>query len=268
MGYERGLYMNDNLNKEIFNKEKEIDLKDMFYYICKRWRGLLIGAVVAAMLLIAYKISSIIELSAALSIVKKLAKYIIIGMVAGVIVMCIIYAILYIISGKIKSEEEFRTNCRLNVLGVLPIRKKGKKIKGLDKLIGRMFGIDRRIEDFEELTERLAEDVKAVLSVGSDGKDSAKTAPCIAVVSTDSDETSSEIVDLIGSKIDAEANLIAAGNILKNAESVRAVMKSDRVLLVERIAASSYRLVKEEYEKLAVWEKPLIGVVFLDGDVR
>ena len=127
MGYERGLYMNDNLNKEIFNKEKEIDLKDMFYYICKRWRGLLIGAAVTAMLLIAYKISSIIELSAALSIVKKLAKYIIIGMVVGVIVMCIIYAILYIISGKIKSEEEFKTNCRLNVLGVLPIRKRVKK---------------------------------------------------------------------------------------------------------------------------------------------
>lgn len=259
--------MNDNLNKEIFGKEKEIDLKYLCFYVCKRWRGIIIGAVIVAMLLIAYKIPSVIELSATLSILKKLAKYIIIGIVVGVVVMCIIYAILYIISGKIKSEDEFKINCRLSVLGVLP-RKNGKKLNGLDKLIGRIFGVDRRIEDFEELTERLAEDMKAVLSVGNAEENHAQTAPCIAVVSTDSNEAPSEIVDLIGSKIDAEANLIAAGNILKNAESVRAVMKSDMVLLVERIAASSYRLVKEEYEKLVVWEKPLMGVVFLDGDVR
>ncbi|MCM1308218.1 MAG: hypothetical protein NC223_06435 [Butyrivibrio sp.] len=259
--------MDDNLNKEIFGKEKETDLKDMCYYICKKWRGILIGAVIAAVLLTVYKIPSIIELKAILNIIQKIAKYIIIGLVVGVVFMCITYIVSYIASGKVKSENEFKANCRLNIIGVLP-KKIGKKLNGIDKLVRRMFGTDRRINDFEELAERLAEDMKAVISVKSAGKVYAESVPCIAVVSTESDETATEVVNLIGSEINSEANIIVAGNILKNAESVRIVMKSDMVLAAERIGASRYRSIEEEYRKLDVWEKTLVGIVFLDGDAR
>ncbi|MBD5156498.1 MAG: hypothetical protein HDT13_02540 [Butyrivibrio sp.] len=259
--------MNDNSDKEIFGKEKEIDLKDMCFYIFKKWRGLLIGAVVAAVLLTAYKIPSIIELRAVLSILQKIVKYIAIGIVIGIIIMFIVYVISYIINGKIKSEDEFKLNCRLNILGVLP-KKNGKKLNGIDRLVRRMFGIDRCSEEFQNLAVRLAVDMKAVLSAKSSENDSEKATLSISVVSTEPVETATEIVELLCSKINAEAHLTIAGNVLKSAESIRVVMDSDIVLLVERIASSRYRLVEETCEKLAVWGKPLLGIVFLDGEVR
>lgn len=258
--------MNDNMNNNVL-EEKEINLMDMLFYICKRWRGLLLSALVVMVLIILVKVPAFLELKSAVTILKQIIIYAVIGVLIGLIFTFIIYAFSYAINGKIKSENEFKSNCRLNILGVLP-KKNSKKLNCIDRLVRRMFGVDRSIEDFERLADRMSEEIKAVLSAdGSDKKGEADVS-CIAVVSTESDETAHELISLINEKLKGTAKVIEAGNILKNAESIRIVMKSDRVLLAERIAASKYQMIEETYKKLAMWEKDVVGIVLFDGDVR
>lgn len=258
--------MNDNLLKrDIFIEEREIDLKDMLYYICKKWRGLLLAAVIAMMLLLLFKIPQLIELNNVADVLKQSAKYVVIGILVGLILMFVLYAVLYVVTGEIKSENEFMANCRLNVLGVLP-KKNEKKLNCMDKLNRRIFGINRYIDDFDKLADRLAEEIRAVLSVISDANIDTKDDLCIGVVSTDSEETARELADLMNSKFNETVKVVTAGNILKNAESIRMVMTSDKIIIVERIAASRYQMVEKAYKKLEKWQKDIVGVVLVDGD--
>lgn len=259
--------MNDNINSRIFIEDSEINLKDMLFFICKKWRGLLFTAAALMVLLILVKIPVLSKLNGIGTILKQLAKYALVGILSGLILMFFIYAVSYAVNGKIKSENDFKSNCRLNILGVLP-KRRDKKLNVIDKLIRTMFGIDRYIDDFEELTDRLAEEILAVISVGSTDKIGTSSCSCIAVVSTESDETAGELVKLINSKLNKTSNISLAGNILKNAESIRTVMKSDKVILAERITASKYQDVKETYKKLTTWEKDVVGIVLFNGDAK
>lgn len=258
--------MNDNMHNNVL-EEKEINLNDMLLYICKRWRGLLLSAIVVMVLCILVKVPTLLELKGAVTILRQIIIYALIGVLIGFILMFIIYAVLYALNGKIKSENEFKSNCRINVLGVLP-KINGKKLNGIDRLVRHMFGVVRYVGDFEMLTERMSEEIKAVLSVDGSDKEGKTAVSYVAVVSTESDETANELANLINDKLNEKAKVIAAGNILKNAESIRIVMKSDRVLLAERIAVSKYQMVEETYQKLAMWEKDVVGIVLFDGDVR
>ena len=260
--------MNDNLLKsDIFIKEREIDLKDMLYYICRKWRGLLLATVSIMVLLVLFKIPALTQLNGVVMVLKQLSKYAIIGAFVGLILMCFLYAVLYVVGGKIKSENEFRANCSLNIIGVLP-EKGGKKLNGMDRLVRRLFGVDRRVEDFDALIWRRVEEIKIILSVVNVEQPAEKGDLCIGVVSTESDETASELTDLFKTKLNGTIKVVAAGNILKNAESVRVVMESDVVLMTERIASSNYQMIEESYKKLDMWEKKVIGIVLMDGDAR
>lgn len=259
--------MNDNFKSKIIIEEKKIDLKDILYYICKKWRVLLFVAVLMAVLVIIFKIPTVTNLNDVTTILKQCVKYALIGMLIGLVLACFVYTVSYISNGKIKSENEFTTNCRLSILGILP-QNNGKKLNGMDKLIRRMYGINRHIGDFDTLADRLAEEIKAVLSADNAGINDMKDVVYVSVVSTESDDTEKELVNLINSKLDGTAKITVAGNILKDAESVRTVMKSDKVIMLERIAGSRYQMIEETYKKLYKWKKEVVGIVLLDGDVR
>lgn len=256
---------NCTLNRDTFIEEREIDLKDLLYYIFKKWRRLLLAAVIVMILLLLFRMPILLKLNSAADILKQSAKYVVIGVVTGLILMCFVYAVLYVINGKIKSENEFITNCRLSVLEILP-KKNSKKLNGIDRLIRRMFGVNRHTEDFDKLTDRLAEEIKAVLSVINREKNDMKEDIYIGIVSTDSGETASELADLVNSRFNGTVKVVAAGNILKSAESIKIVMMSDKIIMVERIAASKYQMVEAAYKKLEKWQKDIVGVVLVDGD--
>lgn len=258
--------MNDGtLNRDAFIEEREIDLKDLLYYIFKKWRRLLLSAVIVMILLLLFRIPVLIKLNSVADVLKQSAKYVVIGVLAGLLLMCFVYAVFYVINGKIKSENEFMTNCRLSVLEVLP-KKNSKKLNGIDRLIRRMFGVDRHTEDFDKLTDRLAEEIRAMLSAINGEKNDIKEDLYIGIVSTDSGETASELADLVNSRFNGTAKVVAAGDILKSAESVQTVMMSDKIIMVERIAASRYQKVEAAYKKLEKWQKDIVGVVLVDGD--
>ncbi len=259
--------MNDGLNRDVFIENREIDLKDMLFFICKKWRWLLLAAAAVMVLLPLVKIPALLELSGAGVILKRILKYAIIGVLSGLAVAFIVCAVLYIMNGKIKSENEFKTNCRINILGVLP-KVTGKKPGGADRLVRRMFGVDRQAKDFDALTERLVEEIKAVLSVKGAEKNDGKAAFNVGVVSSESDKTAKMLVELIGSQLKGAATISSAGDVLKSGESIRKVMKADVVLMAERIGLSKYRMVEESYKKLTEWGKDIIGVVLMDGDAR
>lgn len=258
--------MNDNLNENIFADDREIDLKDMLFYICKRWRSLLIGTLIIMIVMILIRVPAMTELSGAAAVFKQLAKYALIGIVAGIILMCIVYAVSYVISGKIKSESDFRSNCRMNVLGVLP-KKEIKRLNPVDKLVGRMFGVDRRAEDYEALADRLAEEIKALLEFHKTNDNGGKRL-CLSVVSTTGNKTAEEMAKLVGLKLKDLAMVTAAGDILKSAKSIQEVMKSDLVLMVERIGVSEHQRFEETYKKIMLWGKSIIGMVLIDGDIK
>lgn len=256
--------MNNNLNRDIFVEEKEIDLKDMLYYICKKWRSVGICSLAAMVIMILVKIPALVDLKGIGAILKHLGKYALIGFLVGFFLLCVIYAIIYVTSDKIKSENEFKTNCRLDILGVLP-KNDGKKLNGVDRYVRRIFGINRRAKEFNTLVDRLAEEIKAVLSTKSISKSDVKTI-FVTVVSTETDKTAVELSKLINSRLNGNIKMTVAGNILENAESVRTVMNADVILMVGKIGETKYGIVEESYKKILNWEKDIIGIVLMNGD--
>lgn len=259
--YSEDLFMNN----ELFNNEKEIDLKDMTFYICKRWRSILVGMVIFMIAVVLIKLSSLIDLNGAGAVLKQTAKYLVIGIIVGLLVMAVVYGVLYIFTGRIKSESDFKSNCRLSVLGVLP-KTDEKRQNCIDRFIRRIFGIYTNADDFEKLANRLAEEIKALLSVRDCESTDCKHISCVSVVSTEGDNTSKKLSDFLESGFKASARVISAGDILTNAQSVQTVMESNAVIVVEKIGSSQYPKVEEELKKLVQWDRVLLGIVLLDGD--
>lgn len=259
--------MNDNLNENIFADDREIDLKDMLFYICKRWRSLLIGTLIIMIAMILIRVPAMTELSGAAAVFKQLVKYALIGIVAGIILMCIVYAVSYVISGKIKSESDFRSNCRMNVLGVLP-RVDNSKMNRIDRWIRQLFGVELKSRNLDKLSDRMAEELKAILSTKGKEKEDTNNVPCVAVVSTESDSSAKQLTVLLEPKLKGSIRIISAGDILTKAESIQTVMKASWIVMVEKIGVSEYRKLEDGVKKLALWNKNVLGMVLIDGNAR
>lgn len=261
------------MNNELFN-EKEIDLKDMLFYICKRWRSILVGMLAFMLAVVIFKLSSVMNLNGAGAVFKQIIKYAVIGLIVGFVVMAVFYAAMYAFTGRIKSESEFKTCCKLCVLGVLP-KIDEKKLNGIDRFVRHVFGVDRKAEDFDGLSDRLSEEIKALLSVRSNGncrnegndKNAEKCTPHVSVISSEGETVSVKMAGFFEKKLNSSANVTSAGDILTSAKGVQDVVNAASVIVVERIGTSKYVKVEEELTKLLQWEKDILGVVLLDGDM-
>lgn len=245
------------------DEEKVIDIKDMLYRTCRRWRSICVAGLILLICSLLIKLPVLIqfaETSQSGAFIKTIVQYGGLGFGFGIVFLIFTYMMSYIFSDKIYLSEDLRRGCEVNIIGEIPKNEKKSK-NPLDNLIKKIFGVKISGAMQEVLTERAAEEILVLAAIrGMEWPD----VPVIALVSSCSAEIAGRFEMQIEKKMKKDVRLVNAGNILQDARSIRMVDRADFVVLVEKQGGSVFKEYRETCRKLSLWKKDILGVVFLD----
>ena len=142
---------------EEYQEVNEIDLIDLMFYCLKRWRWIVVGMVLFAILAGVYKYQATIEdnqvkkeeqikqdmaepVEGETAVesepvvfedpVSSAVKFAIVGMVGGICLICLLFCMNYVMSGKLHSERNFQKKFGMPLLGVIRKKETKRKIFG------------------------------------------------------------------------------------------------------------------------------------------
>lgn len=242
------------------NNEKEVNLKELFYIVCKQWRYILLIPIISSVILLITKIKNIMSGTQDLNIMESVFNPILIGYALGVLVVALFCTCRFAMSDRIKSPTELWNYSNINLIGVIP-RPQAKRDRKFDFFVKRVLGkIKIKRNDCDELVKCIVSEIKAEINIKAKGKSR------IALVSSDSLETASEFESLIRDKLPDEISLCLSGDIRLSSEGIKSAAEADYVILVERQFKSRYSDLEEICRRLKIWKKEILGIVLLDVD--
>ena len=245
-------------------EEKAIDLKELLFTLCLKWRSVISITLLSAVLVIAVNIPGLVEYKNELGmqlLVKPLLKNIILVSAASFVFMVFVYLCRYMCIDNIKSVQDYLNMTSVFLIGSIPIEKKCKKSR-LDKFIKRISGIKIQASERDNLIKRSSLVIERNIISKMTG-DSVN----VAVVSSCSSDESLELFELLQNCISSDTiRIIDAGDIMNSAEAIKIVSESDYIVLAERQGKSKYSEFNQTCKQLALWNKEILGTILLDVD--
>ena len=172
------------------------------------------------------------------NVLKRTLRYAVIGLVAGLIGGCLLAAAIGVFGRKLQNRSAVLSRYSFPIVGILPRPKK--------LLFGNLI---RRLEGDPELSFEDAARATAQSLLGvSQGRRT-------CLVSTEGAAVIDELVPYIGKSVGV------CGNILKDAEAVKALDDYDSVVLVERRGSSNLDAIENEVTRAKVLGKDILGCV-------
>ncbi len=185
------------------------------------------------------------------SVYKDGAKYAVLGGVLGAFMVVFFVCVVFLMSDKLYSAKQLKSNCGMRVLGALPIPAKKKKFV-LDRWFNRLEG--RAVAGAEALEYSLIS--ANILNYASEAKK-------LLIVGTAPKEAIAKVAGELGEALKG-MEIVAEGNMLQDSELLRKLPECDGVVLVEQCGCSTYSGVKLEAEKIVDLQKKIVGCVVFE----
>lgn len=245
------------------NIERQINIKELIFSVVAKWRKIfvitLIAILATAIINIPSAISYISRLGAMLVIKILVRQMLAVGVFAFVGII-ILYAFMYIISDKVKSIIDYELNSNLKLLGAV-VLETNKYNNAVDRFIKKCRGINLYHKDRSQHIKRISNVIKAELSVKTCCEHNT-----IALVSVCSRECVEEFERIIANEKIENVTFKIASDILTSADSIKTVMESDYVLMVECQEKTTYAQLNSSICMIDSWKKEVIGLVLTDVD--
>lgn len=174
------------------------------------------------------------------NIVKKAVFFAVVFCVLGVFAACALVCLDKILSGKLQDINDVLTRCPFPLIGTLPAKKKRPFEKTIRKLEGEPD------LDFETAGKATAQ---SLFSVVGDRR--------IALVSSEGLDTVQEFLPFTGERIPV------CGDLLRDAEAVKAAKDFDGFVLVEKRGRSRFDLIAAEARRIEALGKQVEGIILL-----
>lgn len=174
------------------------------------------------------------------NIVKKAVIFAVVFCVLGVFAACALVCLDKIFSGKLQDINDVLTRCPFPLIGTLPAKKK----RPFEKTIRRLEGEPDL--DFETAGKATAQ---SLFSVVGDRR--------IALVSSAGLDTVQEFLPFTGDRIPV------SGDLLRDAEAVKAAKDFDGFVLVEKRGRSRFDLIAAEARRIEALGKQVEGIILL-----
>lgn len=246
---------------EYIKEEKEINIKEMIFYICLKWRVYLVVLITSILLILGLNARATYKFIPVLGkkiVFWALAKNMFIYIILILVLIVGVRALKYIFSDAIKSINEYNLMCKIKCLGIIPEANQGKR-SVVDKLLYRYNGVKVARADRDVYIERICNLLKHNLLFDS------LEAVNIAIVSSCSSVESSELQQMFEKKkLSINMQIFDAGDIINSAEGVKKVSEAQYVILAERQGKSKYSELNQTCKQLSSWNKEILGTVLLD----
>ena len=174
------------------------------------------------------------------NIAKKAVIFAVVFCVLGVFAACALVCLAKIFSGKLQNISDVLTRCPFPLIGTLPVKKKRPFEKAIRKLEGEPD------LDFETAGKATAQSLFSV--VGNRR---------IALVSSEGHDAIQEFLPFTGDRIPV------CGDLLRNAEAVKAAKDYEGFVLVEKRGSSRFDLISAEVRRIESLGKQVEGIILL-----
>ncbi len=174
------------------------------------------------------------------NIVKKAVIFAFVFCVLGLFASCVLVFLDKLFSGKLQDINDVLTRCSFPLIGTLPAQKK----RPFEKTIRRLEGEPDL--DYEAAGKATAQ---SLFSVVGDRR--------VALVSSEGPETVQEFLPFTGERIPV------CGDLLRDAEAVKAARDYDGFVLVEKRGKSRFDLVAAEVRRIRSLGKQVEGIILL-----
>lgn len=191
-------------------------------------------------------------LSVKKEVLKTGVKFAVIGAVLGVFAVAFWFAVLFVMSDRVYTAKDIRNRYGLNLLGTI-CSKEAQKENKLDSLLRRLEG---RVSCFD--TEQTGSLLAA--NVENYAGDSRK----LLLTGLVSIEQIDQVAELLKKNLTGY-ELVAGGNMLQQAETLRKLPECDAVVLVEQSGVSAYTQMTQELEKINGVGKTVVGCVVYEN---
>lgn len=184
--------------------------------------------------------------------VKKAIKFLILGGIIGVVVLFCWFAAKYVMSGTIKTKDDWRA-FGLPVLGMIERDTKKKHFKWLDDLIDRIFGRTQAMT-MEQQCVLAAHNLSAMLREQEIGD-----ARFVGHLDR-------SFAEGLAQKMDAatETAFSYAGDALAEPETAKKLGQADKVLLLAENGTTQLKDIAQTLTLLKAWGKTVLGAVVVD----
>lgn len=268
---------------EEYQEVNEIDLIDLMFYCLKRWRLIVVGMVLFAILAGVYKYQATIEENK----VKKeeqikqamaepvegettvesepivfedpafsAVKFAIVGMVGGVCLICLLFCMNYVMSGKLHSERNFQKKYGMPLLGVIRKKETKRKIFGfVDRWICRLEeGPYAKIPRNEQI-KIAAVNVQSAIQRSSEEK-----IKRVMIAGTVASDDVIEICEWLAEEIE-DVTFSPYRQIVFHAAALKKLEYYEGVLFVEKVGESYEKLIKEEKRLVDGRKVEILGII-------
>ena len=174
------------------------------------------------------------------NILKKAALYGVIGAAGGLVLACIVVLLWNLLNGRLHNQTESKNRYAFPVIGVLPRAKKRLFKKTIGKLEGDSFG------SFEAKAQATAQNLLHLIGERP-----------VCLISSLGGAAAEAIVPFTNEKTPI------CGNILNDAEAIKALDAFEGVILVEQRDKSRIDLIDAEVLRAQSLQKDVVGIVLL-----
>ena len=175
-------------------------------------------------------------------------KFAVVGGVLGAFMVVFVVCVVFLMNGKIYSANELRSRFKVKILGVLPGE---KKARGIDAWLNRLEGRAQGPAEHEYVL--IAANIRNYAAEGQ----------TILVTGTAAGEKIRQAAEALAKELTG-MKVIAGGNMLQDAETLRRLPETDGVVLVEQCNVSAYGKIELEIEKTSNLEKEVLGCVVFE----
>ena len=182
---------------------------------------------------------------------KSGITYAVLGGVLGGFMVVFFICVAFLMSDKLYSAKELKNRYRIKILGTMPIRRK-KPIGKIDAWLNRMEG--RAVEGNADTGYGL---------ITANIRNYAENMKTILVTGTADEAVLSEVTDRLAAGL-AGIHVMAGGNMLQDAETLKKLPECDGVVLVEQCMDAKYSTVAMEIERVTDLQKSVIGCVVFE----
>lgn len=262
--------------------EELIDLKDVLFHVLKRWRSMLLAAVVMCVLAGSY---ALIRIAAAPEAEEtemsenqdaegigqtqetgdpaqegeteeeperiRPVKYVVFGFAGGIFVTGLFYAVVYAVSDKIRGERELREKYGYYLLGVVPKTGRKRFLSFVDGILARLEGTANQIPEAEAYRIIAAN----IANLSKEGQN-------ILVTGTVEGEKLSRFMEKLPFQAES-AVLVKGEDMSRTASTLEKLHDCDAVVFVEERDGSLRKEIRKEQESIAALGKPVLGYVLL-----
>ena len=268
---------------EEYQEVNEIDLIDLMFYCLKRWRWIVVGMVLFAILAGVYKYQATIEdnqvkkeeqikqdmakpVEGETAVesepvvfedpVSSAVKFAIVGMVGGICLICLLFCMNYVMSGKLHSERNFQKKFGMPLLGVIRKKETKRKIFGfVDRWICRLEeGPYAKIPRNEQIK------IAAVNVQSAIHRNSEEKIKRVMIAGTVASDDVMEICEWLAEEIE-DVTFSPYRQIVFHAAALKKLEYYEGVLFVEKIGETCEKLIKEEKKLVDNRNIKIIGTI-------